>query len=318
MKTGKAIVSGLRMMDNAVPLESIDADDLSPQRFRQFVTRNLPCVVRGGAAHWPALQRWSRPDYLSERTGSQTVNTYPHVNYQTVERHSIGKKNMPFADAWARASSGAEETVAVAWPISNASTFPAPECVYENLRDDIPGFAFLREPPEPLYYPKWRGFLYNGAGTGWHYHCTDCTLMSQVKGRKLVGLLPPDRRTYKAVAGPFLSDAYFDDSSCVDGVEGLSPLVATLEQGDSLFIPPYWWHGVEASEGFGITVAFCWRPPLHVIGDLSLPAIRKLTNVAVKSWRKPIYRKILGFTAAGAVAAAGRKALNVVARPDRD
>lgn len=270
---------------------------------------NRPVLVKGGAAHWPALNRWAEPGYLTARTGAQKVNAYPHVNYMTVERHYVGRENVPFGEAWARATGDGDGVVAVAWPISNATVFPAPDWVYENLGEDIPGFSFLRDTPAPLYYPAWRGFIYKGAGTGWHYHYTDCTLMSQVKGRKTVGLLPPDPETYAAVIGPFLSDSYFDDPSCLDAHnDRLSPLVVTVEEGDSLFIPPYWWHGVEASDGFGITVAFCWRAPFHIIGDLSLPATRELVAASLKYLKKMLYVRILGYTAAGAVVNAARRA----------
>lgn len=304
-----AIVTGLPMMKTATPVESVEASSLTPARFRRFVMKNRPCLVKGGAAHWPALRRWSEAGYLCARTGPQTVNAYPHVNYQTLERHSAGRENVPFAEAWRRATAPGDNVVAIAWPISNAAVFPTPDCVYENLRGDLPGFPFLPDPPAPLFYPRWRGFIYKSAGTGWHYHHTDCTLMTQVKGRKLVGLLPPDSRTFEAVAKPLLSDAYFDDPACLDGAaDRLSPLVGTVEEGDAMFIPPYWWHGVEAGEGFGITVAFCWRPPLHVVGDLSVPAAREIARTAMKHWRNPLYAKLLGFAAAGAVANAARRA----------
>jgi jumonji domain-containing protein 7 len=40
---------------------------------RDWVSRNLPVVVRGGAAHWPALSLWSQPGYLRARLGARPV-----------------------------------------------------------------------------------------------------------------------------------------------------------------------------------------------------------------------------------------------------
>jgi hypothetical protein len=40
---------------------------------------------------------------------------------------------------------------------------------------------------------------------------------------------------------------------------------ATLQEGDSLYIPPLWWHGiVPLHDSFGATATVTWRSPLHV------------------------------------------------------
>ncbi len=99
--------------------------------------------------------------------------------------------------------------------------------------------------------------------------------------------------------------------------EMLTPLIATVEKGDSVFLRPYSWHGVEARPGFGITVPFCWRQPLHVTGSTDLPAVRRLTRFMVKNWRKQPYGKMLAATGLGAMVAAGRGAARAVARTGR-
>jgi hypothetical protein len=314
----RRIVSGLAMMRKAIPLETVDARDLDPKAFRRFVDTNRPCLIKGAAAHWPALRRWTRPGYLVERTEGQTVNIYPHVNYVSEERHLVGQERVSFATAWERLHDPGTASAAAAWPISNAPIFPTPDHVYENLAQDIPGFEFLPDPPEPLAFPKWRGFLYRDGGTGWHYHPTDCTLMTQVEGSKIVGLLPPDPRTFAAVYDAFMTDACFDDPSCLDGsAEVLAPLIATVEKGDSIFLPPYWWHGVEATTGFGITVPFCWRQPLHIAGSIHLPAVRRLIRFMVKNWRTKPNGAMLAATGAGALIAAARAVARTAGRAGR-
>lgn len=48
-------------------------DDPSPLEFMQYVARNRPFVVRGGASSWKASQRWSA-SYLRDVLGSAEVN----------------------------------------------------------------------------------------------------------------------------------------------------------------------------------------------------------------------------------------------------
>lgn len=314
----RRIVSGLPMMRKATPLESVNALDLTPKSFRRLVDKSRPCLIKGAAMHWPALQRWTEPGYLLERTQGQTLNLYPHVNFVSQERHHAGRERVPFEKAWEVLHDDRTGSAAAPWPISNAPIFPTPDHVYENLAQDLPGFAFLSDPPEPLAFPKWRGFLYRDAGTGWHYHDADCTLMTQVEGTKIVGLLAPDAATYAAVHEAFTTDAYFDDPDCLEGSEDvLAPLIATVEKGDAIFLPPFWWHGVEASAGFGITVAFCWRHPLHVAGAVHLPAVRRFIRIMAKNWRKPPYGKLLAATSVGTIIAAARGAARAVGRRSR-
>ena len=45
----------------------------SPLEFMRYVARNRPFVVRGGARHWPATQRWNA-EYLRNVMGSSKVN----------------------------------------------------------------------------------------------------------------------------------------------------------------------------------------------------------------------------------------------------
>src|SRR5262245_59891099 len=46
--------------DKALPVEEVAPGSLGPAEFhQQYVLRNRPFVVRGGAGHWPACTTWN-------------------------------------------------------------------------------------------------------------------------------------------------------------------------------------------------------------------------------------------------------------------
>lgn len=66
-------------------------------------------------------------------------------------------------------------------------------------------------------------------------------------------------------------------------------LVADLEPGDALFIPPIWWHSVKATADFNVMVNYWWDEPHAVspLGALShaILAIRDLPPAYREAWR---------------------------------
>ncbi len=78
-----------------------------------------------------------------------------------------------------------------------------------------------------------------------------------------------------APAPYLLQEDYYDNPFAFNAIasEQLLWLLASLEPGDALYIPPHWWHGVIAtSDEVGVTVPVTWKSPLAVIAD----TIRKM------------------------------------------
>jgi hypothetical protein len=164
-----------------------------------------------------------------------------------------GRVEMAFAEAVERLN--ARETgcaiVATAAPL--------------ELQADLGGIAFLSGAAPAFSYPPARYFFYRNAGTTWHYHPFDETLMCQIVGSKRIGLLNVHTPSNAAVRALFLKEDYYDDPVLFDSLAGLPWFSADLEEGDSLYIPPLWWHGiVPTHDGFGATATVTWRSPLHV------------------------------------------------------
>ncbi|BCL69547.1 hypothetical protein TUMSATVNIG1_14980 [Vibrio nigripulchritudo] len=264
-------------MDSAPEIETVLASELTPKEFYdRYVSQNQPCLIKGAISHWEAMDKWQDPEYLKEKNGDSPTPYYPHMNYESAERMGEGRKVEPFHHVLDLLRSSTEE-------ILSAPSVVLSEEPFKVLAPDTNGYRFLPNPPKPIAYPKSRAFMYKGAGTGWHFHVTDETLMSQVIGTKKVGLLPPDKLTDDLVFDAFKADAYLENGDCFDKSKSnaIKPFTALVEPGDAMYIPPFWWHGIEPTDNeFGITVAQCWRSPLHVMGDLSYPTVRKIWKKA--------------------------------------
>ena len=256
-------------MKNAAPVPVYRVEDLSQTRFiEKHIFQSNPCVIRGAIRHWPAVENWQDSEYLKAKAGHHDIYFYQTEYHITPQRLEPGKLTIPLAEALDRMHDPRTglAIVATALPV--------------ELMPDLGRLSFLSQAPPPFTYPAARFFFYRGASTTWHYHPFDETLMCQVVGAKKIGLLPAVNPQAKAVHDIFVKEDYYDDASAFDALDGaeLPWMLATLEPGDSLYIPPLWWHGiVTVGEDFGATAAVTWRSPL----DVEAGIIRKMASGAV-------------------------------------
>jgi quercetin dioxygenase-like cupin family protein len=260
-----AVLKNIPGMKQAEPVAVLRAEDLPESVFfRDHVSNSRPCVIKGAVRHWPASRHWREADYLKNLCGHYDVLFFPHENHITFNRMMAEKQDMRFEEALDRLHS-AQTGVA---SLGLTQDFP-------EMRRDIGGFSFLTKAEPSFFYSPVRYFIHRNAGSAWHYHPFDETLMCQVVGAKKVGLLNARTLFQKEVQEIFFREDYFDDPFQFEKLDhaGLRFFSAIVEEGDALYIPPLWWHGVSpVSESFGITAAVPWRSPLPVIAD----SIRKM------------------------------------------
>jgi hypothetical protein len=251
-------------MKTAMPVPVLRVEDLREEVFlRDYVSASRPCIIRGAVRHWPALQKWSDRDYLKSRSGHHSVYFNPNEYHVSARKMEAARTTVSFAEAIDRLHDR-ETKIAIV-----ATAAPS------ELLSDLGRISFLSRAEPAFTYPPARYFFYRNAGTTWHYHPFDETLMCQVVGAKKIGLLNTDTPFNKAVSRIFFQEDYYNDASAFEALReaDLPWFSANLEPGDSLYIPPLWWHGVIAlGENFGATATVTWRSPLHVDAN----AIRKL------------------------------------------
>lgn len=268
-------------MKSAAAVPVVEAEQLVESVFiSEYVSKSRPCVIRGGAKHWPAIGKWRDKEYLKKCAGHHDVLLYPGEYHTSTKRMEAGgKRILPLANAidYLHAEDTRMGIVVTGKPT--------------ELLSDLGGFAFLSNTQPGFCYPPTRYFFYRNAGTTWHYHSFDETLMCQVAGSKRIGLLDVNNPSGWIIRNLFLYEDYYDNPSAFDGFDntGLRWFEADLDPGDALYIPPLWWHGiVTTNTSFGSTVSVTWRSPPHIIAD----SLRRMASGDADVIGKPGFQRV--------------------------
>jgi hypothetical protein len=254
-------------MRDATAVPEYQAGKLTEAVFTgDHVANSRPCVIRGAVKHWAALQKWRDKDYLKSRAGQREVHLFLSEYHLTLKRLMHHKRDVLFAEAVDQLHRQENRRAIVATDLVEFMT-------------DLGGISCLSRAEPGFWYPPARYFFYRNAGTAWHYHPFDETLTCQIIGAKKIGLVSCDTPFNPALRNLFYAEDYYDDPAAFAQLEGPTWLSVTLEEGDALYIPPLWWHGVVPQTiVFGATVAATWRSPLPVIAK----AITKMARGEVE------------------------------------
>ena len=226
----------------------------SAEEFAEFFWEKKPLVVKDGARHWPALERWTL-DYLKEKAGSSLVPVELGGTYLDADMERLDMPLASYVDYLA--SVPTSET-----PPRAAAAYMAQAQVPALCGDDAPRPSLCRSAGRGDAYATsvWLGP--KGTVTPLHrdpYH--NC--LAQVIGRKRVLLFDP------RLDGDFYAsaDRLQPNSSVVDAEapdmdrfprfprdEGRA---VVLDAGDVLYIPKRWWHHVR-SLSRSLSVSFWW------------------------------------------------------------
>jgi len=238
----------------------------SLEAFAGVLQREQPAEISGAIDHWPALERWRDVEYLEEALGARHVPVEVGRDYtssawtQRVVR--LGRfLDESFGSCRDSGAAGSEGCAVAGDGTMYLAQFPLFDHAPTLRRDfSLPDYCCLGR-GELLATNAWLGP--RGTVTPWH---TDPhqNLLAQVVGKKYVRLAPPEA---SACLYPFSSGLTTNTSR----VDALAPdleefphyahvpfLDCLLEPGAMLYIPPGWWHYVQAASS-SFSVSFWWK-----------------------------------------------------------
>jgi hypothetical protein len=233
----------------------VDEGALAPAEFRRRYMGGLrPFLFRGAAKGWRCAREWSVESFAA-RFGADRV---PLVEDDDFRRGAVGQgATLALSEFAARVAAGGAEYVRCA-PL---------EAAHPELRGDL-DLDWL----EAYCGPERSGplqFFMGGKGTRTPLHSEFCgNVMIQVQGSKRWLLYPPDTLLYLDPAARRMP--YFYSDADPYAPEGAPPLFAradrweaTVEAGDVLWVPPFWWHDVTnltpASIGVRCDTSSAWQ-----------------------------------------------------------
>jgi Cupin-like domain len=222
------------------------------QFLERFYAANRPVVLTDFADRWPALDRWTA-EYLTAQLGDECVEvmTGRERDNRYEEHLDLHRTQMRFADYVAKVEAAGPTNDF--YLVANNHFFerPAAAPLLADLDFDE---RFLDHAAAPGQVFFWYGPA--GTVTPLH-HDTSNVLLTQVRGRKRVTLIPAleSHRLYNDVAVYSPVDPEAPDLARFPRFAEATTMTVTLAAGEALLIPVGWWHHVRSLEA-SISVSF--------------------------------------------------------------
>lgn len=285
---------------------------------REVVPRFRPVVIRGLAAHWPAVDAAAAGDaelvrYLSALDSGKPATVLvapPEVQGRyfyapDMRGFNFTSEKMPLAALLARLLAERDSD--------------APQGLYAGstpTAESLRAFAGENAMPLDVASGEPRIWIGNASRIAAHYDMA-ANVAVVVAGRRRFTMFPPDQ-VANLYVGPVDRTVAGQPTSMVDPLGpdlALYPrfaeaqrhaIVADLLPGDALYIPPMWWHHVQAFGALNVLVNYWYglsagRSPFAVLMH-AVHSIRELPEGERAAWRSWFDHYVFGADAADAAA----------------
>nr|VFK55122.1 MAG: Ribosomal protein L16 Arg81 hydroxylase, contains JmjC domain [Candidatus Kentron sp. TUN]VFK61083.1 MAG: Ribosomal protein L16 Arg81 hydroxylase, contains JmjC domain [Candidatus Kentron sp. TUN] len=233
------------------PCEMVESTrSISPEDFRgDFVEQHRPLLIKGGIEHWNAISLWDN-DYLRERVGFHTVSVETSRDqFQGRLFTDAQKVDMPFPRFLDRLSLPEGKTDYF------VAAFQFPELLADMPDIEISSVFRIQHRQRMIMT---RGGNYIAFHYDWYQN-----LLCQVAGGKTLILAD-------ITGTPNMSRMIETEYTNYSPINLIDPNVAQypdfaktslirvdLEEGDLLYLPPFWWHTVESRDrNIAISISF--------------------------------------------------------------
>jgi lysine-specific demethylase 8 len=248
----------------------------SKAQFDSYLAAGIPVVVEGVVEQWKAFKLWDL-DYLKEV-------------FKEREPFELGGFTFTFAQfADELASSDNPQLFIPQLGIGEDHGLAtvselAPDVEYPDLLD-------------PSNFDEVNIWIGQGM-TPAHFDAYD-NLLSVIRGQKFIRLYEPkwlpnmhvDRFQWSQAFAPGADRSAFPGAMNVP-----PPQEITLEEGEMLYIPPFWFHEVSVPSGFAITLNYWYHQQQGIVSSGARPRVENLLRVLLDEVLdlNPIERKYIG------------------------
>lgn len=290
-------------LPTAEPIREVDG--VAPGTVPDAVLQSTqPLVLRGVAAHWPAVQ-----------AAASAADAVAYLRRFDAGRDPVvatvgppGIRGRFFYDEAMTGFNFRQEKVPLAVALATLLKYldqEAPPAIYvgsTTIDTWLPGFRAENDLPLDARDPLASIWIGNRTRIAAHQDVPD-NLACVVAGRRRVTLFPPDQLRNLYI-GPLDFTPAGQPVSLVDFAapdfarfprfaEALRHAqVAELGPGDAVLIPSMWWHHMEALDGFNVLVNYWWRQvpawmdtPMNAL-MLALMTVRDLPPAQRETWRE--------------------------------
>lgn len=230
---------------------------------RNYVLKSKPVIITGVADKWKAISQWN-VEYLRSNSQDVVVEVVVSKDQSTIAKPEKGwltqrRLDMSLHEFFNTIDENAKLKRYYYLQYQKFENFPQLQNDF-----DVPDFI----PAKTINTRIWIG---SGKNITPLHHDTQSNILTQVKGRKKFTLFSPsESRTLYPF--PFSSKSYTlspvnlkePDYEAYPRFKEACSLEGTLEPGEMIFQPVFWWHQVETlSSEMTISVTFMWDAPLR-------------------------------------------------------
>ncbi|KZN69021.1 hypothetical protein [Pseudoalteromonas luteoviolacea] len=236
-KNEVSVLNAQSWWEHSKPLEEINVNDFTPELLRDKYIKNWsPLVIRGLGHNYGFIQDLENVDsFIAKHSKQKVFASFPiyEGSVDGDEDKKVARKVIELGEL----PSLSNGDFSINAPVGSYSDYDQSLIFSEDALSGISRGPLLQQLSAPRFYPIWRLFLCRGGFTPWHCHISDEHLTFQLSGRKDFALAKHSQMR----GGKFCKG---------------EAMVATLDAGDAIYIPPNLYHTVAPiGQGFGATLA---------------------------------------------------------------
>lgn len=273
--------TAIKMTDSIKSITISHREAICEKAFKdEYVKKAIPVVLTDLTKDWPATKKWNF-DYLAENHGDLEVPLYSSKPATGKQHQHAAAITMPLKKFFGLIQQGENDLRMFFYNLLENAPALIKDFQYPKI-----GLPFMKRLPVLFAAGK-------GAKVQMHYDIDYAhLLLCHFGGKKTVLLIPPEQTSFMYKVPYSFSSLYDVDFSNPNfkkypALKELNGYKTELKHGDSLYIPPGYWHYITYDEpGFSMTLRSLPRKFSH--------QLLLLKNIFVTRTVEGLMRKFVG------------------------